>query len=293
MIRADGIDILVDLSLHMAGNRLPVFARKPAPVQVSYLGYCGTTGLETMDYRLSDWHFDPGDTDPNGYSEKTVRLPRSYWCYEPAGSTPEVGPPPAGKAGRITFGCLNHFGKASPAALDSWEEILRRAPETRFVLHAPEGSCREMVRERFMRGGIGTDRLDFIARCEWPQYVETLETIDIALDPFPYGGGITTCDAIWMGVPVVSLSGRTSVGRGGRSILSNLGLRDLIAETPQGYVEIALSLAGDMSRLAELRAGLRSRMESSPLRDAKGFARDVEAAFRGLWRNWCEERLPT
>jgi predicted O-linked N-acetylglucosamine transferase (SPINDLY family) len=123
--------------------------------------------------------------------------------------------------------------------------------------------------------------------------VETLETIDIALDPFPYGGGITTCDAIWMGVPVVSLSGRTSVGRGGRSILSNLGLRDLIAETPQGYVEIALSLAGDMSRLAELRAGLRSRMESSPLRDAKGFARDVEAAFRGLWRNWCEERLPT
>jgi protein O-GlcNAc transferase len=290
MIRADGIDILVDLALHMDGNRLPVFARKPAPIQVSYLGYCGPTGLEAMDYRLSDWFLDPKESDTSGYAEKTVRLPRSYWCYEPAGPTPEVPPSPAADAGFVTFGCLNHFGKASPAALELWGEILRAAPEARFLLHAPEGSARQAVLERLVRAGVQADRVEFVSRGDWGQYLQSLARIDVALDPFPYGGGITTCDALWMGAPVVSLSGGTVVGRGGRSVLSNIGLPELLAETPRQYVEIALALARDVARLSEIRAGLRERMESSPLRDAAGFARDVEAAYRKMWRKWCMER---
>jgi len=287
-IRQDGIDILVDLALHSAGNRLLVFAHKPAPVQVTYLGYCGSTGMDAMDYRLSDPCLDPSDSDLTIYSEQTIRLPETYWCYGVAGPTPEPSPPPAVTAGYVTFGCLNNIVKVSPPALDLWAEILQAVPRSRLIVHCHPGTRLDVTREQFARKGISPDRLEFPSRRPWHQYVETYGRIDIALDPFPWGGGITTCDALWMGVPVVSLAGRTAVGRGGASILSNVGVPELIARTPQQYVQIATHLAGNLTRLSELRRTLRPRMRASPLMDAPRFARNVEAAYRQMWRNWCE-----
>ena len=289
MIRADGIDILVDLALHTARNRLPLFARKPAPVQVSYLGYCGTTGLEAIDYRLSDPYLDPAESDPACYREETLRLPHCYWCYQPGGVTPSPGPLPAARAGYVTFGCLNNFAKVCAPALELWAEIMREVRGSRLLLHAPTGSSQRDVIERFASRNVSRERLEFVWRQSWEEYVQSLSRIDLALDPFPYGGGITTCDALWMGVPVVSLSGRTAVGRGGRSILANLGLADLIGESPREYCDIAVSLSRDLARLAGLRSTLRERMEQSPLRDAPGFARAVESVYRKIWRRRCEQ----
>jgi protein O-GlcNAc transferase len=287
LIRKDRIDILVDLALHSANNRLPIFARKPAPVQATYLGYCSSTGLETMDYRLSDPYMDPSDMDPSHYSEHTIRLPQTYWCYSPGGPALEPSPPPVEATGYVTFGCLNNFAKVSPA-LDLWAEILHSVPASRLIVHSPAGAHLDAVRERFTRKGISLDRLEFPPRQPWAQYVRTYGRIDIGLDPFPWGGGITTCDALWMGMPVVSLVGSTAVGRGGASILANVGLPEMIARTPQEYMEIAAGLARDLPRLAELRRALRSRMQSSPLMDATRFAHNVEAAYRQMWRIWCD-----
>ncbi len=289
-VRHDQIDILVDLTLHMGRNRLLVFARKPAPVQVTYLGYCGTTGLAAMDYRLSDPYFDPPETDLQAYREETVRLARTYWCYEPLEKTPEVSPLPALAAGHITFGCLNNFAKISELALDLWSQILKGVPDSHLFLHAPGQTARARVTQRLAHWEIPADRLRFSDHQSRDRYFQTWQEIDIGLDPFPYGGGITTCDAIWMGVPVVTLSGQTSVGRGGRSILSNISLSDLVAETPRQYVELAVGLAADRPRLGELRSSLRARLEQSPLRDPQTFARDLEAAFRQMWRSSCGKR---
>jgi predicted O-linked N-acetylglucosamine transferase (SPINDLY family) len=288
LVRHDRIDILVDLTLHMGNSRLVIFAYKPAPVQVTYLGYCGSTGMEAMDYRLSDPYLDPSDSDLSVYSERTIRLPETYWCYGVAGPTPDPSPPPAATTGYLTFGCLNNSIKLSPPARDLWAEILRGVPRSRLIVHSHPGAHLDAVRERFAGKGISTDRLEFPSRQAWPEYVRTYGRIDIALDPFPWGGGITTCDALWMGVPVVSLVGRTAVGRGGASILSNVGVPELIARTPEQYVQIATDLAKDLPRLAELRRTLRGRMQASPLMDAPRFARNVEAAYRQMWRNWCE-----
>ncbi len=286
MIRRDGIDILVDLSLHTAKNRLPIFVRKPAPVQATYLAYCGTSGLAAMDYRLSDPFIDPPGTDLTCYSEQTIRLPRSYWCYEPFGPTPAVSPLPAQQTGTITLGCLNNFSKVSDKTLDLWTEILRAIPNSRLLLLAPAGSCRQRAAVKFVDGGLSTERLVFADRGSWSDYLRNWQRVDIGLDPIPYGGGITTCDALWMGVPVITLSGKTAVGRGGRSILSNASLSELVAQSPEEYLQIALALAGDLPRLSVLRAGLRERIERSPLRDAHGFAREIESAYRQMWRKW-------
>jgi len=288
LIRQDRIDVLVDLAVHTAGNRLAIFAYKPAPVQVTYLGYCGSTGMDAMDYRLSDPYLDPSDSDLPFYSEQTIRLPETYWCYGVAGPAPEPSPPPLAATGYVTFGCLNSFAKVSPPALDLWAEILRGVPRSRLTVHSYPGAHLDAVRKRFAGKGVSPDRLEFPSRQPWPQYVRTYGRIDIALDPFPWGGGITTCEAMWMGVPVVSLVGRTAVGRGGASILTNVGVPELIARTPQQYAQIATDLANDLPRLAELRRTLRQRMQASPLMDAPRFARNVEAAYRQMWRNWCE-----
>jgi predicted O-linked N-acetylglucosamine transferase (SPINDLY family) len=292
LIRQDEIDILVDLALHTANNHLAMFAHKPAPVQVTYLGYCGSTGMDAMDYRLSDPYLDPSDSDLSVYSERTIRLPETYWCYSPPGPTPEPSPPPAATMRYLTYGCLNNFVKVSPPALDLWAEILQRVPRSRLIVHSRPGSHLDTVRERFAGKGISPDRLEFPNWQPWPQYVRTYGQIDIALDPFPWGGGITTCDALWMGVPVVTLVGRTAVGRGGSSILANVGVPELIARTPQQYVQIATDLAGDLPRLADLRRTLRARMQASPLMDAPRFARNVEAAYRQMWRTWCAGGTP-
>jgi protein O-GlcNAc transferase len=289
MVRDDRIDILVDLSLHTAGNRLPIFALKPAPVQATWLGYCSSTGLDAIDFRLSDPYLDPPDADLTVYSEQTIRLPHSYWCYH-AGPAPEPAPPPVLSAGFITFGCLNNFHKISPAAQDLWVQILKAVPNSRLIIRANSGSHLQDVVRRFAGVDRAADRIEFVGMQPWEQYINTYARIDIALDPFPYGGGITTCDSLWMGVPVVSLSGKTAVGRAGRSILTNIGLPELIAKTPEQYVQIAVLLALDQSRLAELRSSLRHRMQASPLTDAESFARDIEAAYREMWRKWVQTK---
>jgi predicted O-linked N-acetylglucosamine transferase (SPINDLY family) len=287
-IRTDQIDILVDLALHSADNRLPVFAHKPAPVQISYLGYAGSTGIAEMDYRFSDPHLDPPEADED-YVEKTWRLPRTYWCYQPWGTTAEPAEMPALKSGRITFGCLNNFAKVSAPAQALWAKILNQLPDSRLILHAPAGAHRAAVTERFIRWGISADRLLLLPKQPWSGYTQTYSQIDIALDPFPYNGGITTCDALWMGVPVVTLSGQTPVGRGGRSILCNVGLPELIASTADEYLNIATALAADLPRLTALRKGMRARVAASPLMDAPAFARDVESAYRQMWRTYCAD----
>jgi len=282
LIRSDRIDILVDLSLHMAHNRLLVFARKPAPVQVTYLGYCSTTGLATMDYRLSDPLFDPPGCDESCYTEKTVRLPVSYWCYQPSGSAPEIGPAPFRANGFITFGCLNNFSEVSTEAMKLWAQVLAASPRSRLVIHCPQSAHRAHALQRLESAGIESARVELVGMQTWAEYMQTYHRIDIALDPFPYGGGITTCDALWMGVPVVTLAGRTAVGRGGSSILASIGLPELTARDEQDYA----SIAADAPRWIELRPTLRQRMLTSPLMDAKRFAADVEAAYRGMWQRW-------
>jgi predicted O-linked N-acetylglucosamine transferase (SPINDLY family) len=314
LIRADGIDILVDLTMHMVDNRLLVFARKPAPMQVTYLAYCSTTGLETIDYRFTDPYLDPPGVGDEFYSEKSFRLPETYWCYEPGLETPEVGPLPAlvdaGRAlpaaspdggqcppytqrldpggpqatGQITFGCLNTFSKGTEAALRCWCRLLRDVPRSRLLLHAKEGGHRQRVIELLKRENVNPNRLGFVGFLPGLDYFRLYQGIDIALDPFPCAGGTTTCDALWMGVPVVSLAGSTAVSRAGMSILSNVGLPELVAHSQEEYVAIAAALAADRTRLAQLRAGLRERMRQSPLMDAPRFARNIEEAFREMWR---------
>lgn len=286
LIRQDEIDILVDLSLHMDRNRLLVFARKPAPIQVTYLAYAGTSGLNTIDYRLSDPHLDPPGMDESVYSEQTIRLPRTYWCYQPMG-TPSVGPVPAQRAGHITFGCLNNFCKVTEPTLLSWARILQAVPDSQLLLHAAEGSHRQRTAKLLEQLGVDPRRLRFVAHVPMSEYLELYQQIDVALDPFPYGGGTTSCDAFWMGVPVISLRGETAVGRAGVSLAMNLGLRELIAHTPEAYVQTACNLAADLPRLSVLRSSLRNRMAASPLMDAPRFARNVEKAYREMWHRWC------
>lgn len=288
-IRADRIDILVDLKLHTAHNQLPVFARKPAPVQVTWLGYPGSTGLRTIDYRLSDPYLDPPGGDESVYSEETIRLPDNFWCYDPlAGGEISVNPLPALKTGGVTFGCLNNFCKINEVGLRLWDRVLRAVPTSRLMLLAPEGSCRQRTLDLLTGEGIEASRITFAARVPRRQYLELYHRIDVGLDSLPYNGHTTSLDSFWMGVPVVTLVGRTAVGRAGWGQLMNLQLPELVARTAEAYVRIAAGLAGDLPRLANLRATLRPRMERSPLMDGLRFTRNVEAAYRVMWRKWCE-----
>jgi predicted O-linked N-acetylglucosamine transferase (SPINDLY family) len=287
IMRQDAIDILVDLTLHMAHNRLRLFARKPAPVQVTFAGYPGTTGLSAIDYRLTDPWLDPPGENDRHYTEESVRLPHSFWCYAPASEQPPVNALPAAEQGYVTFGCLNNFCKVNLGVLELWSEVLRRVDRSRLLLLAPQGSHRQRTLDFLEQQGIEPARVTFAAPLPHRQYLELYHQIDLGLDTFPYNGHTTSLDSFWMGVPVVTLAGITAVGRGGLSQLTNLGLPELIARTREDFVRIAVDLAADRPRLAQLRAGLRRRMEDSPLMDARRFARDVESAYRTLWRRWC------
>lgn len=286
VIRGDRIDILVDLALHTANNRLLVFQHKPAPVQVTYLAYAGTSGLVTMDYRLSDEYLDPPEMVRGDYSEETVRLPATYWCYRPVLSPP-IAPLPAKEAGHITFGCLSNFSKINDAVLTAWSELLRRVEGGRLLLHAPAGSSVTRIRGFFEKLGIDPARISFVDRLPLPAYLDLYNQIDICLDPFPFGGGTTTLDALWMGVPVVSVAGKRAVGRGGLSILSNLGLQGLVGQNASECVQIAGGLACDLQRLEQLRNELRHLMEKSQMMNESKFVRDLESAYRWMWRRWC------
>jgi predicted O-linked N-acetylglucosamine transferase (SPINDLY family) len=287
LIRADRIDILIDLTMHMNANRMLLFARRPAPVQATYLAYCSTTGLQAMDYRISDPHFDPplpsAENTDRFYSEKTCRLPASYWCYEAPAEAPGIQDPPLFANGFATFGCLNNFSKVSPEALACWREILRRVPQSRLLLHAHAGSHRTKIAQFFAQENISPDRLEFAALNSMRDYLNLYQKIDVALDPFPYGGGTTSCDALWMGVPIVTLRGRTGVGRGGTSILANLQLPQQIAESPGQYIELAAAMPQDPDHLRQLRNTLRDRMRASPLMDARLLAASLESAYRDMW----------
>ncbi len=288
-IREDRIDILVDLALHMGKNRLLVFARKPAPIQATFAGYPGSTGLETIDYRLTDPYLDPPGLNDQFYSEKSFRLPHTFWCYDPLGANVAVNALPAHSHGHITFGCLSNFCKVNDPVLKLWAQVLKAVDRSRMVILAPEGSHRQRLLDLLQREEIAPDRIEFVTQRPRVPYLELYHRIDVGLDTLPYNGHSTSLDSFWMGVPVITLVGKTVVGRAGVSQLTNLGLTELIANTPQEYVRLAAELAGDLPRLAELRRTLRPRMQSSPLMDAAGFARDIEAAYRQMWRTWCAD----
>lgn len=286
-IREDKVDILVDLALHMAQNRLQVFARKPAPVQIAFAGYPGSTGLGAMDYRLSDPHLDPPGSDTSIYSEQTVRLPNSFWCYDPLEARQiAINALPAQEAGHITFGCLNNFCKVNDRVLALWAQVMRQVPDSKLLMLAAMGSHRDSTLKRMADEGIDPQRIAFVPRQSWREYIQTYHRIDLALDTFPYNGHTTSLDGFWMGVPVITLVGQSVVSRAGWSQLSNLGLTELAAHSDEQFVEIAVRLAGDLPRLAELRASLRDRMERSPLTDGRGFAAAIEAAYREAWQTW-------
>jgi predicted O-linked N-acetylglucosamine transferase (SPINDLY family) len=289
-IRQDQIDLLVDLTAHMSRNRLLTFARKPAPVQVTYLAYCSTTGLYAIDYRLTDPYLDPPNQPRDYYSETSIWLPETYWYYRPLIEAPAIRSAPAIGTEQITFGCLNNFSKVTPPVLAVWRDVLTAMPDASLVLHAHRGPHRDRVHAFFGERGIAPERVAFVGYASFPEYLQLYDQIDIGLDPFPYGGGTTTCDALWMGVPVISQAGRTAVSRAGLSILSNAGLPELVARTPREYVRLAVELARDRDRLADLRSSLRQRLQRSPLMDGSRFAANLQAAFRSMWRAWCAKQ---
>ncbi|MBS0395490.1 MAG: tetratricopeptide repeat protein [Proteobacteria bacterium] len=285
-VRADGIDVLVDLTMHMANGRPLLFARRPAPVQVAWLAYPGTTGLSAIDCRLSDPWLDPPGAEAH-YVERTVRLPDTFWCYDPLSDRPPAGPPPALASGVVTLGCLNNPCKLSERTLDLWAAALARLPGARLLLMAPPGRYRDRLRGRIAARGVAPAAIEFVAYRPRAEYLATYEAIDLCLDTLPYNGHTTSLDALWMGVPVVTRVGTTVVGRGGLSQLMQLGLAELVADSDAAFVERVVGLATDLPRLAALRAGLRGRLERSPLMDAVRFARALEAELRDAWRRYC------
>jgi len=296
MIRQDGVDILVDLTQHLAGNRLPVFAHRPAPVQVSFAGYPESAGVEAIPYRISDRYLESeiGGDLPSPISDlrtaEQVFLIDSFWCFDPCGTEVEVNPLPALEKGRVTFGCLNNFCKINEPVLRLWARVLGQVEKARLILLSPVGSHREQALEVFSREGIDARRAEFVVQRPRQTYLESYHRVDIALDPFPYNGHTTSLEALWMGVPVISMAGDGPVSRAGWSQLSNLGLPELVAFSEDDYVRIASRWAGDLPRLAQLRRTLRSRMEASVLMDARHFARSVEMVYRTLWQRWCKEK---
>lgn len=285
-IAADGIDILVDLSMHMAGNRLPLFARKPAPVQVTWLAYPGSTGLGAIDYRFTDARMEP-ETLADWSVEKVVRLPDSWCCYSPVCDSPPVNALPALSTGHLTFGSLNNFAKINDAVLARWAGVLRAVPGSRLLMLCAPGRSRQRVGDFLRAHGIACERVEFVASSPRLAYLAHFHRIDLALDPVPYNGITTTCDALWMGVPVLTVPGEVPAARASLSLLTSVGLEEFALPTDAACEEKAAALARDLPRLAHLRATLRARLSASPLMDGPRFARHVEQAYRAMWLAWC------
>ena len=275
--------------MHSRDCRPGLFARKPAPLQVSYLAYVGTTGQSTMDYRLTDIHLDPPGGPESPFPEKPLRLSRCWWTFQPPVRTtvPDVQPPPCLKTGAITFGSLNNFVKVNEGTRALWAKVVASVPGARLLLHIKESRAREGLLEFLAGHGLPADRVTLIGYQDGPSYMATYGRIDIALDPSPFAGGTTTFDALWMGVPVITLAGDRMASRGGRSILATLGRPEWVADSAEQYVAIARNLAADPARLATIRAGLRDEIRNSPLMDNAGFTRDVERQYRTIWQHWC------
>jgi len=292
LIRDDGIDILVDLSGHTGGNRLLLFARRPAPVQMTWLGYWGGTGMAAMDYLISDHYADPQGEADDQYREQLLRLPHCKWCYLPPATMPACNALPAQSRGYVTFGSFCSFPRISNETMRAWALLLHRLPGARLrIVGAPGDESLDRMLEIFDAAGVYADRLDLVGRLPLEAYLQQYLQVDIALDPFPMNGGTTTCEALWLGVPVVSRRGRSAASRRGISLLTNAGLAHLVAHSREGYVDIAFGLATDLPALAQLRATLRERLRASPLLDAEGFTRDLEALYRDAWRKWCARSM--
>jgi protein O-GlcNAc transferase len=288
-IKADGVDILIDLAGHTAHSRLSVFTFKPAPVQATYLGYFTTTGVEAMDYWLSDEVLTPADTVEQS-SETIIRLPRCCLVYTAPEEAPAVVERPRG--GAPVFGNFNDLSKAGPGSVEAWSEILRRVPESRLLLKAKQlgdGEQREAWWRRFEAEGIERGRIELRTQTkDKGEHLAMYGEVDIALDTMPRTGGATTAEALWMGVPVISLAGKRFIERLSASMLEAAGLDELVAGDVEGYIDRAVGLAGDEARRRDYRAGLRQRLQSSPLCDAAGLAQALEAAYHAMWQHWCE-----
>ncbi|MBU0673692.1 MAG: tetratricopeptide repeat protein [Proteobacteria bacterium] len=297
LIMRDRIDILVDLSGHTNANRLLVFARRPAPIQVTWLGYPNTTGLSAMDYRITDEVADPVGPADLFNSETLLRLPLGFLCYLPESSAPAPTEPPCLANGLITFGSFNNLSKINRQVMRLWAEILSEMPESRLILKNKslvDASTRARFRQCFAEEGGDVDRVELfgmLARKE--DHLSLYQRIDIGLDPFPYNGTTTTCEALWMGVPVVTMIGERHSGRVGASILHRIGMDQLVSQSEEGYKKRALSLAGDPERLCDLRSSLRQRMEVSPLMDAQRFSQEIEKGYRKIWLKWRNNQLST
>jgi protein O-GlcNAc transferase len=293
-IREDRIDILIDLGGYTTRGRLAVFALKPAPVQVTWLGYLNTTGLAAMDYRITDAIADPAGETDRFNSEALVRLRPPFLCYRPFDHAPPVSGLPAYEAGHLTFGSFNDLPQLTPGVIKLWAKLLHAVRGSRLIIKTEQmrdAPTARQLRSRFADEGIAPERIDLLAwRVRPANHLARYGLVDVALDPFPFNGVTTTCEALWMGVPVVTLRGDRPYARVGASLLASVGLQEFVTEAPESYVEMAASLGKDLSQLRELRLGLRDRMRASPLCDGEGFARAIEQAYRRMWQNWCAQR---
>ncbi len=314
LIREDKIDILIDLAVHTGGNRLLVFARKPAPLQGTYLGYAATTGLKAIEFRLTDPWIDPPMSSDHYSVEHLVRLPQTQWVYRPPADAPEISPLPAETANRITFGVATNLSKVNTPTVALWSRVLAAVPGSALIIKAgglgsearkpaeagfsPVAqyggkrfwqSLRKYYSDLFGSYGIGEHQFRIEGSSPLADYYRWYSQIDVILDTFPFTGGTTSCHSLWMGVPVVTRTGRTSVLRVGSSILHNIGLGELVAKTPEEFVTIAAELARDLPKLAELRQTLRERLKQSPLMNEAQFVKHLESAYRDLWRAWCAQ----
>ena len=287
-IREDGIDILVDLAGHTYNNRLLVFAERPAPVQVTWLGYLNTTGMTAIDYRLTDKIVDPEGIADTLHSETLVRLPNTFLCFTPLDNNPKVNKAPALINNYVTFGSFNTLPKINPEVVETWARILHLVPKSRLLFKNRsfiDEKTREHYQNMFNEHGIKNERIEL---CSWIEsksgHLRVYDEIDIGLDPFPYSGTTTTCEALWMGIPVIALRGNRHSSRVSASMLTQVNHKELIAETIDDYIEKAVALANDIDQISALRSALRNQMKMSPLCDAKGFTKDIEAAYRKMWR---------
>jgi predicted O-linked N-acetylglucosamine transferase (SPINDLY family) len=288
MVREDGVDILVDLAAH-TGHRLLAFARKPAPIQVTYLGYPNTTGLSSMDYRITDtWADPPGESDTL-HTEQLMRLAHGFLCYQPPADAPPLAPPPMLEQGNVTFGSFNHLPKVNEHVVRSWAAILQSVPGSRLLLKCRSFRCSQTQRlmlDRFLAAGVPPQRLVLLPQTvSQREHLAQYNQVDIALDPFPYNGTTTTCEALWMGVPVIAMAGPTHASRVSASLLTRLALPDLVVATPEAYVDAAVRMARDAQWLQDFRMGARERMLHSSLTDAPLITASLEEAYRTMLRN--------
>jgi protein O-GlcNAc transferase len=284
-IVADKIDILIDLSGHTAGNRILVLAARPAPIQATLFGYPNTTGLNTVDYRITDEISDPPDMTEHLYTEKRLHLNGLAWVYQPPTDAPPVRPLPGLKNDTFTFGCLNNAAKISDACLTTWANLLKAIPNSQLVLltgSSEKGS--ELMAERFEKAGVSRDRVERLSRLSRKDYFETYTRFDLALDPFPYNGGVTTCDSLWMGVPVLAVAGSSYVSRQGVSILTHVGLPEFAAESSEQLIEMAKIWVENRDMLADIRAGLRSQLANSLVGQPAKYVKNLEAGLREAWK---------